>query len=141
MVVGAAAVIIISEYYGFSISTPFTCATTETYFIAKYSNHNVYLSASFLCTIFSVLASIVLLIITIPPLVEIDKLEKEEADKQTHSILERKIQIAYAVISCGVLGVLVPLGYFASIVIEYSNKCSASISIRWLIIVGAAALA
>jgi hypothetical protein len=135
---GTAVVMIIAQYYGFSISSPFTCSPS--YFTTKYTTSNLFLSASFVGTIFALTFTLVHLLLLIVGLLKVNK-EEGEGEVEANKIIHNNIARFYCSLVLGMMGAIVPMGYFISIILEVTKKCDLSINLYWLIITGTAALA
>lgn len=74
-IVASAVVIFIAQLYGFSVASPFTC--TNTYFKAKFTSQNAFLTASFVTAVIASVAGLAFLISLIVILVRLSKTEEE----------------------------------------------------------------
>lgn len=112
-----------------------TCAVgTQAYFLSKYKAYDNGLRVSFVGSILAFALGIIILILLGPRLAAIVKLPENEAKEQTHQIIENITSASYILLSLCLITTMVPLAYYASLVIEASNKCLSSLNINWLIV-------
>lgn len=78
-IIASAVVIFITQLYGLSVASPFTC--TITYFKTKFTSQNAFLTASFITAIIAAVAGIAFLIDLIVILVRLSKTEDENVNK------------------------------------------------------------